>query len=409
MQNPHMSLKPPPIKNRSKNIFMPWLLAIGPGVLGLTADNDAGGMLSYFLTGAYHHLLWFLAGLFVMAPVTYLIQELALRVAIATRLPYGRLLSLKFGRGITRLNGVVLYGLNGVILVTEFLGMASALQLLGLPWTLGVTLSLGLVLFVTSVQRYGRLERVLLWIAGLNLIFIPIVFMLPLPVGGVWAVMGGGLTPTIAFLLLALAGNAIAPWMIYWQQNAVWAGNISSLAAGRKDIRLGVAAQVLMAAIVLTIGALAGIGRQWQNPLQALAFSHGATIADFFALGIFNAGFLAACTISLSSAWMVRDVWHADASPRDASPTSGSLRLLHGATVTAAALVTLWPHISIGAVALWAQALGALWMPVSLLLLAILAADGHLMGLMAIRIRRRLLMGAAIMFFLGLGVWTFVS
>ena len=85
---------------------------MGPGVLGLAADNDAGGILSYVVTGATHHLLWFIPALLVMAPVTYFIQELALRVAVATKKPFAALITEQFGIWPARINGLCLHGLN---------------------------------------------------------------------------------------------------------------------------------------------------------------------------------------------------------------------------------------------------------------------------------------------------------
>ncbi|MDA8195081.1 MAG: divalent metal cation transporter [Thermaerobacter sp.] len=407
MQHPNLATDTPPPGSGFRRSMAVWLLAIGPGVLGLTADNDAGGVLSYLLTGAFQHLWWFVGGLIAMAPATYTIQELALRVAIATRHPYGKLLSLKYGKAAARANGIILHGLNTVILVTEFLGMASALNLFGVPWTGSALLSWILVLTVTSFQRYARVERLLLWIAGINLVFVPILFLLH-PSAAAWRLaFNGGFSGRTGFLLLALAGNAIAPWMIYWQQNAVWAGNVGSLADGRKDIRMGVIAQVGMASVVLMIGALSGKNASWQNPLAWLATRDGRWVGDLFALGIYNAGFLAACTISLSSAWMVQEVWYAEAvRGHDDNPARGALGKIHLASVTLAAAVAAWPRLAVGSVALWAQALGALWMPVSLALLACIAADRRIMGPMAIRSRRRVLVVGLILSFVALAVFT---
>lgn len=394
---------------RPRGALVLLIMAIGPGVLGLAADNDAGGMLSYLVTGASRHLDWFVPALFVMAPITYLIQELALRVALATRLPYGKLLTRKFGRHAARLNGLVLYALNLVILMTEFLGMAMALGLIGVPWTVGLALSFGVVLAITSWQRYQPVERLLLWISVLNLIFIPAVFLLhPSPASWVMA-FSGRMSGHVGFLLLSLAGNAMAPWMIYWQQNAVWAGNVRTLADGRKDIRIGVLAQVVMASVVLLIGALApSRGAPLQHPLIWLSHGAGPLVGDLFAIGIFNAGFLAACTISLSSAWMLRESWGRDDHARHQMPTRGGSFALHGLTLVMAALGALVSIVPAGALALWAQALGALWMPVSVVLLGLIAADRHMMGPMVIHWRRKFLVIGTTLLFLGLALLSFL-
>lgn len=391
------------VDSRSSRRAMLWILAIGPGVLGLAADNDAGGMLSYLVTGAAHHLEWFIFGLMSMVPVTYTIQELALRVAIATQMPYSHLLRVRFGRWWTAVNGIVLHLLNALILVTEFLGMTSALHLIGFPWWSGVVISWGLVIGVTAYRHYPSLERLLLIMAIFNFAFIPALITLH-PDPHAWQqAFGGSLTSSIFFLLLALAGNAIAPWMIYWQQNAVWSGNVPSLSFGRKDIRLGVLAQVVMAAIVMLIGALAkGSGSALANPLQWLWIAAGPVTGRLFALGIFDAGFLAACTISLSSAWMLSEVLHGTPPPRAVTPTGGRSRWIHIFTLTIAAICVMWPNLSIGSIALWAQALGALWMPISLIMLIVIGRDIRLMGPLVIRRRRLIALIAIVVLFVTL-------
>ncbi|PSR20775.1 MAG: hypothetical protein C7B45_13440 [Sulfobacillus acidophilus] len=389
-----------------------WLLffAIGPGVLGLAADNDAGGMLSYAVTGAAHHLLWFIVGLLFMAPITYVVQELALRVAFATGKPYGAVIQERLGRHWSRINGVVLHSLNLVILVTEFLGMAMGENLIGIPWTLAVISAFAIVLMVTSWSRYQSVERVLLLISALNLVFIPAALLLH-PSAQAWRLaFQGGMTAPIGFLMLSLAGNAMAPWMIYWQQNAVWAGRVRTLKAGRADIVMGVIAQIVMAAVVLTIGALTPIhGQVAQNPILWIAGNDGRWVGDLFGLGIFNAGFLAACTISLSSAWMVRESWSPGIHARQELPTRGGLFLLHLLTLAIAAAAALTVIVPSGTLALWAQALGALWMPISLITLGLVARDRRTMGLMAIRWKRQLGLAAIIVLFIGLGILALIA
>ena len=202
----------------------------------------------------------------------------------------------------------------------------------------------------------------------------------------------------------------MAPWMIYWQQNAVWAGQVRSLKTGRKDIMLGVVAQVVMATLALVIGALTphhqGVT---QNAIRWIFANDGALVGDLFGLGIFNAGFLAACTISLSSAWMVREVFVPGEHARQEVPTRGGFFSLHLVTLAAAALVALTARVPSGTLALWAQALGAIWMPVSLVTLGLVARDRHTMGLMALRWRRQVGLGAITALFIALAILAMVA
>lgn len=408
MQNPKLPASP-----RRVHRHPLWLLVltIGPGVLGLAADNDAGGMLSYAVTGADHHLLWFIAALLCMAPLTYVVQELALRVAFTTGKSYGEVIRDRMGSKWSRLNGVALHLLNLVILVTEFLGMAWGENVIGIPWIPAVVIAFLIILAVTSWPQYQSVERMLLAISLLNLVFVPAALLLH-PAAGAWQqAVSGSWSPGIGFLLLSLAGNAMAPWMIYWQQNAVWAGKVRTLKAGRTDILMGVVAQIFMATVVLLIGALTAIhGNIDINPILWLSHSDGRLVGDLFGLGIFNAGFLAACTISLSSAWMVRESWTTSpAHSRQKVPTRGGFFVLHITTLALAAVMAITPIVPTGTLALWAQALGAIWMPVSLVTLGIVARDRHIMGLMAIRWRRQLGLAAITAVFIFLGILAFAG
>lgn len=400
---------PPPDHGPRPPRILILMAVMGPGVLGLAADNDAGGMLSYVVTGASRHLLWFIPALLVMAPITYLIQELALRVAIATRTPFARLISRHFGSKLALANGLVLHSLNLLTLISEFMGMALALSWFGVPWLVGVSLSLLLVLLVTRLKNYVTVERLMLGFSALTFAFIPIALMLNVTVPRIRAALGSvHMAPSIPFLLLALVGNAVAPWMIYWQQNATWAGQPQTLRRGRADIRLGIAVQMIMAVSALWIGALAA----GAHPLTSIPIANITRIAGpvgrlLFSVGLFDAGFLAAVTIGLSSSWMLRELL-APSGPleRPRTPTEGRAGLIHALSLGLAAAIVSIPNLSPAAIALWAQAASGLLMPITLFFLAYLASRTDEMGLMHMHLRRALVFFAVIAGFVGLGIWT---
>lgn len=395
--------------HRRLRVLIAVVAAVGPGVLGLAADNDAGGLLSYIVTGAARHLIWFVPALLIMAPVTYLIQELALRVAIATRAPFARLMTDAWGPGVTRFSAVALHALNLLTLVSEFAGMTLALALFGVPRLAGAALALILVLAVTRQASYRRVERLLLAVACLTFCLVPVVLLLhPTPSRLGESFFGGGSGSDTAFLLLALAGNAVAPWMIYWQQNAAWAGQAGDLARGRLDIWLGIAVQVGMATAALLVGALAAPpGGRLVVPVARLTLLAGPAGRDLFALALFDAGFVSAATIGLSSAWMLRELTaRGPTGSHLRTPTGGVAGFIHGASLAAAALAVAWPGLSPAGVSLWAQAGSALWMPVSLIFLARLAGSPRWMGSMRLHGRAFWAIMLIVGGFLALAAWT---
>jgi Mn2+/Fe2+ NRAMP family transporter len=360
------------------------LAALGPGILGLVADNDAGGMTSYLVTGGRHQLVLFLAALLVAAAIAVVVQEMALRLALSTRAPFGRVVREHFGAGLAAALALANDGLNVLILATELSGMGMALALTGLTLPEAVLVALALVLAMGSWIRYRALERALLGVAVLNLAFLAAVLALP---AGHYVVSpwhwGGSWAGTPLFLL-AMLGNGLAPWMVYWQQDAVVARNMQrwELKRGRFDLLAGALAQVTMAGAVLWLGAsLAGNPMTLQNPVAWVSREGGRTVGLLFALGLFDAGLLAAATITRSSHWMLRGALFG----RRDRPLGLVVRGIDAGGPLAAVLLVLLPNWSQGFLALLTQALAGLLMPGTLFCLGLLTNRRDLLGPLANR------------------------
>lgn len=391
---------------------------LGPGLIGLVADNDAGGMTSYLLTGARHQLALFLPALVVMGGLTVFIQDMALRVGLATGRPFARVVADRFGPAPARWLASAMHALNILVLATELSGMAMALNLVGIPFALAVGVALLLVVALVSLSRYRTLERALLVVGGLNLAFLGAWVALDPSAHLVdpmqWAPPGGG----TAFYLLALAGNAVCPWMVYWQQNAVVARGMRAweLRRGRFDLAAGVLAQLVMAAAVMLLGAhLAGSPASAYNPLDWLARQGGRASALWFALGVFDAGWLAAVTISLSSDWMLTEAFRGRIpwARRRSAPSARRAwwrrpAVRRVAALGLAAALVLGPGWSQGFLAVLTQALSAVLMPLTLLFLGRIADDAGRGPLGNAGWARRLWPAVAVLFFgLAAAAWIF--
>ena len=395
----------PPRRRLPRSILVA-LAALGPGILGLVADNDAGGMTSYLLTGAQHELRLFLPALLAMGAATVFIQDMALRLALGTRRPFQRLVRDRLGSGAAQLQALLLHALNVIVLATELSGMGLALQwAMGLPFAAAVGLALAATIVIAGRGRYHSLERLLLVVGVLNLAFIATLFWLPAGPGVQSAWRAAPLTAETNFYLLALAGNAVAPWMVYWQENAVVARGMKmwELKRGRFDLLVGVLVQMAMASVVLWIGAsLHGSPGHVFNPLQWMGVTAGPRAADLFAVGLLDAGLLAAVTIGFSSSWMVTEAFPAE--PRTQQRRRG---LIQAGSLAAAAVLVICPGWPQGFLALFAQALAALLMPIVLLFLGTLANDQQLLGRLANRAWQRAgwLLLAALFFGLAAAAW----
>jgi Mn2+/Fe2+ NRAMP family transporter len=386
--------------------------ALGPGVLGLMADNDAGGMTSYLLTGARHQLLLFVPALAVMGGITVFVQDMGLRLALGGRRPFSRLLRQRFGRGWAELMAGLLHGLNLLILATEISGMSLGLALAGLPFLLSAAVSAGLVAVLVGVSRYRTLERVLLLVALLNGAFLLSLFALhPGPrLTNPW--LWAGSWHGTMFYLLALAGNAMAPWMVYWQQDAVVARGMQAweLRRGRFDLLVGVLAQIGMAMAVMWLGAsVVSTPQGYFNPLVWLSRGGGRWAADLFAVGLFDAGLLAATTIITSSSWMLRAAFRPLTTEGRRMFWRHRLSLaLPWASLVLATLLVVVPPWSQGFLAVLTQALAGLLMPLTLALLGILSNDSNVAGRFANRLWQRWTWPLVLGLFLGLSAAAWV-
>ncbi len=381
-----------------------FLAALGPGVIGMTADNDAGGMLSYLVTGASHGLRWLLPALILLGVPSLFVMWLACRVSQVTHLPYSKVLIGAVGRPVAAAEAVAIFALNVLILVTEFVGMTLALGLAGIPIAVSLPLTFVLVVALTGSHLYARIEELLLRTSVVSLAFIPALLLLH-PAPGAFTRAFSAHVANPWFLLLALAGNAIAPWMIYWQQNAAWAGVERTPGQQFWDIATGVISLVIKAGVVLLLGALiTGGPSSASDPLRWVYTSGGHLVGMLFALGIFDAGLVAACTISLSSLWTLREAFGAGAEHPSDSPTRGPWLGVHLGTLALSAAFVLLPHLSAGSVALWANALPGVWMPVSLILLGIVVSSRRIMGARVIRPATKVALGAVIAVFLAASV-----
>ena len=83
-------------KGKKSKIFLLWSL-LGPGLLAALADNDAGGVISYAVTGAKFGLGFFLPATLCLIFITYTVQEMAMRLGVVSKKGYNTLVKERYG------------------------------------------------------------------------------------------------------------------------------------------------------------------------------------------------------------------------------------------------------------------------------------------------------------------------
>jgi len=316
--------------NRFQRRLFIFLAVLGPGIITMVADNDAGGISTYAVTGAKYgfSLLWIF---FILVPMAYYIQEMTVRLGAVTKRGHAEAIFEGFGPFWGWFSLVDLAIVNWLTLVTEYIGMTAAMSLFGIPpWAtyIGITI----LLFVVVVTgRYWTFEKMTLAFCLFNLVYIPAAFWaMETPTAPGWSAVTkglliptvvGGLTADLLFIILANIGTTITPWQIFFQQSAVVDKGLDlhDIKFGKVDTFVGALSTCVVAAfIIIATGAAFYYHRppiviedaaQTAEALVPL-LPHGGELArKLFAIGLFDAGFLGAICISLSTSWAVGEVF----------------------------------------------------------------------------------------------------
>jgi Mn2+/Fe2+ NRAMP family transporter len=370
-----------------------WLL-IGPGILVMLGENDGPSMLSYAATGARFGIGFFLPFVVLTFLMACVVQEMTVRLGAATHRGHAELIFDRFGPFWGWFSMVDLMLGNFLTLITEFIAIRAGLGFFGIHPAVAV-LAAWMVLFAALMtHRYWTWERVTLAAAMFNLLFVPVA-LLSRPHWRVvssalftWKPLPGGLTPETVLILLADIGATVTPWMLFFQQSAIADKGLTTrdIRFGRVDTVLGAALAALAAlATVVATAPLFAHGMSAGN-FEAAEFAQalqpfvGRWGSALFALAMFEAGMVAAITISTSSAYAFGEVARRPHSLNLPFQQGKSFYLVLLLEAAAAAGLVLIPGIPLVYVVLVVNVIAVLAMPPALLFLYLLVNDREIMG-----------------------------
>ncbi len=381
-------------RRRSRKWYLLWLL-LGPGILAMLGENDGPSMISYATTGATYGLGFFLPFILITFAMAVVCQEMCMRVGAVTHRGYGQLVLERFGRlwGWFTAGDLVLTNL--VTLIAEFVAIRIGLSYFHQGPGVAALLGVVLVLFTMSGGRYWRWERIVLGMAIFNGLFLVAAIM----TGPNWGAVGHaavtfspfphGSLNTLLLLIASTIGATVTPWMIFFQQSASADKGMTpdDLKHGRYDTVLGGILAALFGCGALIAGAaLAGHGGSSIQGLAGagfpagLAHVSGHAVGTVFALGLIEAGAVAVLTISASTGYAVGECLGV---PHSLNNSARSASLFYGANIGAAAIaaaIILIPGAPLLSIALNANVLATVLLPVTLVFMIMLANDRELMG-----------------------------
>jgi len=370
-----------------------WLL-IGPGILVMLGENDGPSMLSYSATGARFGIGFFLPFVVLTFLMACVVQEMTVRLGAATHRGHAELIFDRYGPFWGWFSMVDLMVGNFLTLVTEFIAIRAGLGYFGIPPLVAVFAAWMVLFAALMAHRYWTWERVTLTAALFNLIFVPVALLGRPHWGAIgtalitWKPLPGGLTQETVLILLANIGATVTPWMLFFQQSAIADKGLTThdIRFGRIDTVLGAALAALaaLAAIVATAplfthGMAAGNfeAAEFAQALQPFVGKWGSAL---FALGMFEAGMVAAVTISTSSAYAFGEVAHRPHSLNLPFRQGKSFYLVLVLEAAAAAGLVLIPGIPLVYIVLVVNVIAVLAMPPALLFLYMLVNDREIMG-----------------------------
>ena len=366
-----------------------FFLISGPGIVVMVADNDAGGITTYAATGAKYgyHLIWFLL---VLIPVAYYVQEMTVRLGAVTKRGHGEAIFAGFGAFWGWFSLLDLMLVNWLTLVTEFIGMTSALRIFGVPpWltVLGVCVLMG-IMVVNG--RYWTWEKIALVFCAVNLIYIPGAFMVQPSVhdiintGFVPHIPPGGLTNTLFFFLMANIGTTIAPWMLFFQQSAVVDKGMKEkdIPWGQLDTLIGSILTVVVAIfiVIVTGTILKGVNIDDAAQASQMLMQTQKYAGTFMAIGLFDAGLLGAICISLASSWAFGEVFGWAHSLNNKIREAPWFYANYFLTLITAGLVVLIPGAPLVLITLFVQVVAVTLLPAALVFLILLLNNKKTMG-----------------------------
>jgi NRAMP (natural resistance-associated macrophage protein)-like metal ion transporter len=381
-----------PIK-RWKSRAVLFLAVVGPGIITANVDNDAGGILTYSQAGAQYGFLL----LWTMIPITLaliVVQEMSARMGAVTGKGLSDLIREEFGLRITFLMmlGILITNFGNV--VTEFIGIATSLELFGLSRYVTVPICGVIVWLIVVKGQYKSVEKVFL---AASFFYITYIFAgalaHPLWKDAARATIKPPLfkafrDQTYLFMVIGVVGTTIAPWMQFYLQSSVVEKGVTrrGLRASRWDVITGcIFTDVVAWFIIVACAATLYVHgyrdiKYAADAAQALKPLAGQYAYILFAVGLFNASLFAASILPLSTAYTVCEGLGFESGVDKKFSDAPFFYWLYTFLIVAGGAVLLIPGLPLVRIAVLSQVVNGVVLPFVLIFMLLLINKKELMG-----------------------------
>jgi len=378
---------------RWKTRILLFLAVVGPGFITANVDNDAGGILTYSQAGAQfgHLLLW------TLIPITIaliVVQEMCARMGAVTGKGLSDLIREEFGLRITFLMMLGILIVNFGNVVTEFIGIATSLELFGLARIYTVPICAVIVWVIVVYGQYKSVEKVFL---VASFVYVTYIFA-GIKAHPMWreATIATFVPPSLkifrdqAYLYMAIGvvGTTIAPWMQFYLQSSIVEKGVT-----RRQYRasmLDVVSGCIFTDVVAWFIIVACAATLWIHGFRNITYAADAAAAlkplagDYayilFAVGLFNASLFAASILPLSTAYTVCEGLGFESGVGYKFGEAPFFYWLYTALIVAGGAVVLIPGLPLVKIAVLSQVVNGLVLPFVLIFMLLLINKKDLMG-----------------------------
>jgi Mn2+/Fe2+ NRAMP family transporter len=381
---------------RSMPAKLKTLLAIvGPGLIVMVGDNDAGAFSTYGQAGQNYgtKLLW---TFLLLIPVLYINQEMVLRLGAVTGVGHAKLILERFGRFWGAFSVIDLFILNALTIVTEFIGITLAAGYLGVPKIIAVGLAAVVIVASAMTGSFRRFERIAMIFCVGSLLLVPVYvlahpgtsqmasgFFIPSMPGG------SGQLATVMLLIIGIVGTTVAPWQLFFQQSYVIDKRITprfiryekvDLVIGIGIVVIGGAALMGATAAAFSGTAAAGHYTDAAGLAAGLTAYAGKAAGALFAVALLDASMIGAFAVSLSTAYALGDVLGLKHSLHRGARQAKGFYVMYAALIGLAAAIVLIPGSPLGLLTEGVQVLAGVLLPSATVFLLLLCNDKAVLG-----------------------------
>jgi len=359
-------------------------------MIAANAGNDASGIATYSSVGAAYgyELLW---AFIPMAISLIIVQEMCVRMGVVTGQGLADLIREQFGVRWTAFVMLALLIANTGVIISEFVGIAQASELFGIPRYIMIPIAAGLIWWLVVRGSQKRVERVFLLMSLVFLCYIASAYLAHPD----WAEVGGHVfEPKVRtdtaylFMIMALIGTTITPFMQVYVQSSVVEKemDVEDLGMVRADVIAGTLFSCMIAAfIVICTAAILNANGVTNIDSAATAAESFVPFAGryakyLFGIGLFGAAMLAMGVLPLATAYSLSEALGFEKGLSRSFREAPIFLGIFTALIISGAVVALIPGIPQIRLLIFTQSVNGLLLPIILIAIVTLANNAEIMG-----------------------------